>query len=189
MQTILGSGGAIGKELASALKEYTQDIRLVSRNPVKVNQTDELLKADLLDPAQVINAVSGSSIVYATVGFPYSYKIWKESWPKFTPPTATWLKPAKSSTFPVWPTRWGSLGNRAHRSFTPAMWPAKLSSTSKQKGACSPLRIWKPTRCTAGPPFPLATKITPFCYHPPHPAVEHSLPLRSNYWIQPISPV
>jgi nucleoside-diphosphate-sugar epimerase len=84
MQTILGSGGAIGKELATALKEYTQDIRLVSRNPVKVNQTDELLAADLLDPAQVKKAVQGSSIVYVTVGFPYSYKIWKESWPKFT---------------------------------------------------------------------------------------------------------
>ena len=83
MQTILGAGGAIGKELASALKEYTDDIRLVSRNPVKVNQSDELLPADLLDPVQVRKAVAGSSIVYVTVGFPYSYKIWKESWPRF----------------------------------------------------------------------------------------------------------
>jgi nucleoside-diphosphate-sugar epimerase len=84
MQTILGAGGAIGLELAKALKEYTNDIRLVSRNPVKVNQTDELVSADLLDPAQVMKAVLGSSNVYVTVGFPYSYKTWKESWPRFT---------------------------------------------------------------------------------------------------------
>jgi nucleoside-diphosphate-sugar epimerase len=69
--------------LAKALKEYTNDIKLVSRNPVKVNQTDELLSVDLLDSAQVMKAVKGSSIVYVTVGFPYSYKTWKESWPGF----------------------------------------------------------------------------------------------------------
>ena len=30
MQTILGSGGAIGIELAKSLKDYTDDIRLMS---------------------------------------------------------------------------------------------------------------------------------------------------------------
>jgi len=82
-QTILGSGGAIGIELARALKEYTNEIRLVSRNPQKVNETDELFSADLLDPENVMEAIKGSSIVYVTVGFPYSYKIWKLNWPKF----------------------------------------------------------------------------------------------------------
>jgi nucleoside-diphosphate-sugar epimerase len=84
MQTILGAGGAIGLELARALKEYTDDIRLVSRNPEKVYQSDETVSADLLDPGELIKAVSGSSIVYVTIGFPYSYKTWKESWPRFT---------------------------------------------------------------------------------------------------------
>ncbi len=84
MQTILGSGGAIGTELAKALPEYTNTIRLVSRNPKKVNQTDELLAADLLNPEEVKQAVEGSSIVYVTVGFAYNHKIWKEKWPKFT---------------------------------------------------------------------------------------------------------
>jgi len=84
MQTVLGAGGAIGTHLAKALNEYTSEIRLVSRNPVKVNSSDELLSADLLDAADVKKAISGSSIVYVTVGFPYSYKIWKESWPRFT---------------------------------------------------------------------------------------------------------
>ena len=84
MQTILGSGGAIGIELAKALIKYTNEIRLVSRNPEKINHTDELVSADLLNPNEVKNAVKGSSIVYVTVGFPYSYKVWKESWPVFT---------------------------------------------------------------------------------------------------------
>jgi len=84
MQTILGSGGAIGVELAKALKKYTNKLRLVSRNPEKVNQTDELISADLLNPNEVKNAVKGSSIVYVTVGFTYNYKIWKENWPIFT---------------------------------------------------------------------------------------------------------
>ncbi|WP_297691142.1 NAD-dependent epimerase/dehydratase family protein [uncultured Eudoraea sp.] len=84
MQTILGAGGAIGVELARALKDYTNDIRLVSRNPKKVNEMDELFKADLLNASEVKNAVKGSSIVYVTVGFPYNYKTWKECWPKFT---------------------------------------------------------------------------------------------------------
>jgi nucleoside-diphosphate-sugar epimerase len=84
MQTILGAGGAIGIELARALKDYTNDIRLVSRNPKKVNETDKLFKADLLNASEVKDAVKGSSIVYVTVGFPYNLKIWKECWPKFT---------------------------------------------------------------------------------------------------------
>jgi nucleoside-diphosphate-sugar epimerase len=83
MQTILGSGGAIGIELAKALNEYSTDLRLVSRNPKKENETDELFPADLLNPRDVREAVEGSSIVYVTVGFPYAYKTWKQSWPVF----------------------------------------------------------------------------------------------------------
>ena len=40
MQTILGSGGAIGIPLARELKKYTNEIRLISRNPQKVNPAD-----------------------------------------------------------------------------------------------------------------------------------------------------
>jgi len=68
-QTILGAGGAIGTELAKALNNYTNDIRLVSRNPKKVNPDDELLRADLSDASQVEKAIERSSIVYLTVGF------------------------------------------------------------------------------------------------------------------------
>ncbi len=83
MQTILGSGGIIAIELAKALTKYTSTIRLVSRNPKKVNDTDVLLKADLLNANEVENVVAGSAVVYITVGFPYNAKIWQQTWPTF----------------------------------------------------------------------------------------------------------
>ncbi len=81
MQTILGSGGAIGVELAKALTEYTNDIRLVSRHPKKVNKTDELMTGDVTNLADVRKAVEGSSVVYLTVGLAYDIKVWRETWP------------------------------------------------------------------------------------------------------------
>ncbi len=81
MQTILGAGGAVGRELAKALKEYTNEIRLVSRNPVKVNPTDELVAADLLNPDEVRSAVEGTSVAYVTVGLRYDLEVWEKKWP------------------------------------------------------------------------------------------------------------
>ncbi|MCI1751421.1 MAG: NAD(P)H-binding protein [Flavobacteriales bacterium] len=83
MQTIIGSGGAIGIELAKALVDHTTDIRLVSRKPKKVNASDQLFPADITDRGQLEKAVKGSEIVFVTVGFPYSVKVWEEKWPKF----------------------------------------------------------------------------------------------------------
>jgi nucleoside-diphosphate-sugar epimerase len=82
MQTILGSGGAIGVELAKALPMYTGKIRLVSRNPTAINPNDELFPADLARKEEVQRAVMDSTVVYLTVGFPYSIKVWQERWPK-----------------------------------------------------------------------------------------------------------
>lgn len=82
MQTILGAGGAIGNELASDLKKYTRDIRLVSRNPSKINPDDELFAADLSDSGDTLKAVEGSNVVYLTVGLPYKIQVWEELWPK-----------------------------------------------------------------------------------------------------------
>jgi len=81
MQTILGSSGPIGRELALALGSYTDNIRLVSRNPKKVNPTDKLLSADLTQPGAVDKAMEGSAIVYLTIGFEYDLKVWKRTWP------------------------------------------------------------------------------------------------------------
>lgn len=81
MQTILGSTGVIGKELAKALPQYTNEIRLVSRNPKKVNEGDELVKANLLNAEEVFKAVDGSEVVYLTSGVQYAINIWRRDWP------------------------------------------------------------------------------------------------------------
>jgi len=82
MQTILGANGTIGSVLAKELKVYTGHIRLVSRNPKKVNETDELFPADLSDSSQVEKAIAGSEVVYLLVGFDYNIKVWQNNWPK-----------------------------------------------------------------------------------------------------------
>lgn len=81
MQTILGAGGAIGKSLAADLLNYTDAIRLVSRNPQKINLNDEVLSADLTDAAATANAVKGSEVVYLLAGLQYKLKVWQAQWP------------------------------------------------------------------------------------------------------------
>ena len=83
MQTILGAGGGAGTEITKALSYYTKDIRVVSRNPKKANDTDQLVKADLSDPKQLDEAIKGSEIVYVTIAFPYNRKAWRQLWPEF----------------------------------------------------------------------------------------------------------
>lgn len=83
LQTILGSGGGIGIPLARELKNYTNKIRLVSRNPKKVNDTDELFQADINDFSQVERSIAGSEVVYVTIGFHYNLKVWQKTWPPF----------------------------------------------------------------------------------------------------------
>jgi nucleoside-diphosphate-sugar epimerase len=82
MQTILGANGTIGSVLARELSNYTNKIRLVSRNPRKVNETDELFQADLSYPEFVDGAVKDSDVVYLVVGFDYDLKVWEEKWPR-----------------------------------------------------------------------------------------------------------
>lgn len=82
MQTILGANGQIGHELAKELKRnFTSGIRLVSRRPQKIHESDELFGADLLDPTQAKRAVEGSQIVYLTVGLPLDTEMWVSQWP------------------------------------------------------------------------------------------------------------
>lgn len=83
MQTIIGSGGAIGIPLAKELKKYTDQIRLVSRNPKKVNESDELFPLDVNDLSQIDQAIAGSEVVYVTIGFTYKLSVWQETWPAF----------------------------------------------------------------------------------------------------------
>lgn len=82
MQTILGAGGVIGNNLASALRAYTTDIRLASRHPKAVSEGDQLMATDLLNAQQVQNAVEGSEVVYLTAGLPYRASLWEVQWPR-----------------------------------------------------------------------------------------------------------
>ena len=68
--------------MAKELINYTDKIRLVSRNPRKVNESDELFPADLSNPVIVDQAVEGSDVVYLVVGFDYKLKVWEEKWPR-----------------------------------------------------------------------------------------------------------
>ena len=81
MQTILGSTGIIGTELAKALTQHTDKIRLVSRNPKRVNPTDQLVIADLTNFNEVLTAVEGSEVVYLTAGLQYKINVWQTKWP------------------------------------------------------------------------------------------------------------
>jgi nucleoside-diphosphate-sugar epimerase len=81
MQTILGANGIIGEGLARELrKNYTTLIKLVGRNPKKINPDDLLFKADLLDSKQVNIAMQDTQIAYLTVGLEYDSTVWLRDW-------------------------------------------------------------------------------------------------------------
>jgi nucleoside-diphosphate-sugar epimerase len=82
MQTVLGANGVIGRELSRRLPEYSDRIRQVSRSPNRVNATDELFSADLLDAKATADAVAGSAVTYLVAGLKYDHKVWEEQWPK-----------------------------------------------------------------------------------------------------------
>ncbi|RRK10293.1 NAD-dependent epimerase/dehydratase family protein [Lactiplantibacillus garii] len=82
MQTILGSNGPIGHELALELRRnYTDKIRLVSRHPAKINPGDEVMAANMLDEKATNAAIAGSDIVYFTVGLPMNTPMWENQFP------------------------------------------------------------------------------------------------------------
>lgn len=82
MQTILGANGQIAEELARELHaRYTQSIRLVSRTPRRIHESNELLAANLMDPTATADAVRGSEIAYLTVGLPMDHRLWEAQFP------------------------------------------------------------------------------------------------------------
>ncbi|MFT3803955.1 MAG: SDR family oxidoreductase [Burkholderiaceae bacterium] len=82
MQTVLGANGQIATELARELRRgHTSDVRLVSRHPRKVNETDSLVSANLLDARQTLDAVEGSDVVYFTAGLPPDTELWETQFP------------------------------------------------------------------------------------------------------------
>lgn len=83
MQVILGANGQIGEELARELKRnFTSDIRIVSKEAKKVNDTDEVFSADLSIREKAIEAIRGAEIAYFTLGLPISSDLWENLFPK-----------------------------------------------------------------------------------------------------------
>jgi nucleoside-diphosphate-sugar epimerase len=82
MQTILGAGGAIGTELVRELAQTRRPVRLVGRNPKRVQGATETVSADISDLDQTISAVSGSTVVHLVVGLKYDVSVWRELWPR-----------------------------------------------------------------------------------------------------------
>lgn len=83
MQTIIGSGGTIGIPLAKELNAFTNRIRLVSRHPKKINDSDELFPLDVNNLNAIDRAIAGSEVVYITIGFDYKLSVWQNTWPPF----------------------------------------------------------------------------------------------------------
>ena len=82
MQVVLGSGGIIGNGLAKILNQYTDKVRLVSRNPSFINKNDELVNADLTSYEQTVRAVENADVAYLVLGMEYKIKVWQRDWPK-----------------------------------------------------------------------------------------------------------
>ncbi len=80
LHTILGANGTIATELVPILLQNNERVRLVSRNPRPVANT-EVVKADVLNYQQVLDAVKGSDVVYLLVGLEYKIGVWRASWP------------------------------------------------------------------------------------------------------------
>lgn len=82
MHTVLGANGQIATELIHYLHDnITHDLRLVSRNPRKVHDTDQVVSANLMDAEATAAAVAGSDIAYLTVGLPMDSTLWEQQFP------------------------------------------------------------------------------------------------------------
>lgn len=82
MHTILGANGQIAQELTHYLHDnISHDLRLVSRNPKPVHDTDQLVSANLMDAEATAAAVKGSDIAYLTVGLPIDSTLWEQQFP------------------------------------------------------------------------------------------------------------
>ena len=95
IHTILGAGGVIANSLARQLIIHQTLVRLVSRPPFPFPEATTLA-ADLTDPAQTLEAIRGSAVVYLCIGLPYDYSIWRQQWPRIIDNTIEACKKAQA---------------------------------------------------------------------------------------------
>lgn len=81
MHTILGAGGPVSNKLAEELASINQNVKLASRRQLLTRTNETWIKTDLLNPAEVLQAVKGSSVVYLTAGLQYDARVWQQQWP------------------------------------------------------------------------------------------------------------
>jgi nucleoside-diphosphate-sugar epimerase len=81
IHTILGANGIIADSLARELTERRLPVRLVSRHPGLIPGTTAH-PADMTDPAQALDAIRDSTVVYCCIGLAYNYSIWRQQWPR-----------------------------------------------------------------------------------------------------------
>jgi nucleoside-diphosphate-sugar epimerase len=79
--TILGANGAISNGLARELTQNRLPVRLVSRNPAPLPGA-VTHPADITDPAQTLEAIRDSAVVYCCIGLPYNFTLWRNQWPR-----------------------------------------------------------------------------------------------------------
>lgn len=79
VHTVLGASGATGQAVIKALQNRNLSFNAVERS--KKLPGIETIQADLLNPAEAIQAIQHSDYVYLCVGLPYQSKIWTRDWP------------------------------------------------------------------------------------------------------------
>jgi nucleoside-diphosphate-sugar epimerase len=82
LHTILGAGGPVSNALTTELLQLNLPVRLVSRRKLEPAGSAQWVKADLLDYAQVLQAVQGSAVIYMCAGLRYDKKVWATEWPQ-----------------------------------------------------------------------------------------------------------
>jgi nucleoside-diphosphate-sugar epimerase len=96
MYTILGAGGSVSNELVKLLAARKLPFRTVSRHQHATSGAAETRSADLTQPEQTLEAVTGSDVVFLLVGLKYDQKLWAEQWPRITDNVVNACKQARA---------------------------------------------------------------------------------------------
>ena len=78
---ILGANGAVGREVAIALRARGHTVRQVRRHPRAEAPGDACVTADLLTAEGAARAVNGTDVAYLVAGLPYRRDVWRRDWP------------------------------------------------------------------------------------------------------------
>jgi nucleoside-diphosphate-sugar epimerase len=80
--TVFGYGPT-GEATVERLRAQGQAVRVVQRRrPANLPSDVEFQTCDVLDPGDVLKAMTGAEQAVITIGFDYKGKVWKEAWPK-----------------------------------------------------------------------------------------------------------